>query len=240
MIAKVILYWLIGMILSILIHEMGHILAGLVNGWKFYMLIIGPIKIYRENINEGIKVKFEKNMAYWGGTGAAIPASVDGRNIDIWSKVLIAGPLSSLAAAIIFVPFILMYKSFFWLMVSLVCLALGLVNIIPFSFRTGFFFNDGKRYVRLRGKGRESEEEMAIFRIVEVFSVQGDSAVPDMADCQCLIESDDMIIKYYGYYILYNYARNTGNKELMQGAAENMEKLKGNVTQNVIDMFVIE
>lgn len=240
LIMKVIVYWIVGMIISVLIHEMGHLLAGMINGWKFYLLIIGPVKIYRENINEKIKIKLEKNVAYWGGTAASIPSVVSEKNIDIWAKVLLAGPLSSLIAALIFVPFTFIFKSLFFLMASLVCLALGLVNIIPFSFRTGFFFNDGKRYSRLKSGGIEAEEERAIFKIVETFSVYGDDAVPNLDACRCLIKSDDKIFKYYGYCMLYNYAKKTGDGGKMRNAMDNIEVLKENMNPNVISMVAPE
>jgi hypothetical protein len=45
-----------------IVHELGHIIVGLVNGWKFYLLVIGPLGI---KVDESGRVKFyfEKQIA---------------------------------------------------------------------------------------------------------------------------------------------------------------------------------
>ena len=40
-------------IISGFIHELGHVIVGLANGWKFYMLVIGPLGF---RLNEKDKV----------------------------------------------------------------------------------------------------------------------------------------------------------------------------------------
>ena len=52
---------------SAMIHEMGHIACGLLHHWKLYMLVVGPMKLYRENVNSKLKIGIEKNPILWGG-----------------------------------------------------------------------------------------------------------------------------------------------------------------------------
>jgi len=56
-------YWIAG-----LIHETGHIIIGLINGWKFTLLVIGPIGL---KVNEAGKLQLylEKRLVLWGGVG---------------------------------------------------------------------------------------------------------------------------------------------------------------------------
>ena len=75
-VAKVLGYAVIGYFMSTIIHELGHVVCGLINRWKFYMLVVGPFKLYREDndLNKGIKFGIEKNPALWGGCGGTFPA----------------------------------------------------------------------------------------------------------------------------------------------------------------------
>ena len=42
----------IGWFLATTIHELGHVLCGLLHHWKLSMLVIGPFKLYREKPEE--------------------------------------------------------------------------------------------------------------------------------------------------------------------------------------------
>lgn len=42
-----------------IVHELGHVLIGLINGWKFLLLIIGPFGI-KANSNGKIKFYLKK------------------------------------------------------------------------------------------------------------------------------------------------------------------------------------
>lgn len=38
-------------LVSTMIHEMGHVVCGLLHHWKLYMLVVGPLKLYRESMD---------------------------------------------------------------------------------------------------------------------------------------------------------------------------------------------
>jgi len=98
-------YWIAG-----LIHEMGHIIIGLIYGWKFTLLVIGPIGL---KVNETGKLQFylEKRLVLWGGVGGTLPREVDDKNSQIWGKILLGGPLISILSGIFFLPFGIIEKN---------------------------------------------------------------------------------------------------------------------------------
>ena len=69
-IVEMLISWLVGLVLALYIHEIGHLCVGLLNGWRFFSLSIGPMKLYREHMDEKIKLGFEENILNWCGVCA--------------------------------------------------------------------------------------------------------------------------------------------------------------------------
>lgn len=236
---KMLLFWLIGMVLSLYIHELGHVLVGIVNGWRFMLFTVGPLKIYRPTSEEKMTISFEKNVMNWFGVGAVVPKGKSNDNLDIWAKVLIGGPAASLAAAVLLLVSAMIFRSFFMLMFGLVSLAIGLVNYIPLPFRTGFFYNDGKRFKRIKSGGTAAEEEREIMNIIEKSVVYGEDAVVAEDECIALIKSEDPIYRYYGYYVLY-YSAKDHDKTLAGKYRASAETLTDEVPRTVTKMFFLD
>lgn len=203
-IIEMIVAWIVGFVISLYIHEIGHVCIGVLNGWKFFTLSVGPLKLYRNNIDEKIKLGFEHNILSWFGVGATVPKKTDEENLKIWSRILIAGPIFSIVCGVLFILLSIVFKKLFLLMFGLDSLAVGIVNIIPSSLRTGFFYNDGKRYRRIKAGGIEAEEEQEIMHIIEKAVIEGDDMRISEEECSTLIVSEDLIYRYYAYYNLYN------------------------------------
>lgn len=232
---SVIIYWVIGYILSLYIHEFGHLITGLLCGWKFSRLTIGPINIYRNTDNK-IKVEFEKNILCWFGMAATIPGEKKDSNIIIWRKILISGPLASLIFSLIFLICSLYLKSVMFLLFFLDSFAIGMINFIPMTIRSGLFYNDGMRYKRIKGNGREAQEEKEILCIIERYSVLGENAYISEDECQYLLSSDDYSFRYYGLFILYTSGKNN-NRENAGIYLEKAEEIQDNVKKSVRMMF---
>ena len=47
---------ILGYLVSTLIHELGHVVCGLLHHWKLFVLVVGPVKFYRES----------KDLNYYG------------------------------------------------------------------------------------------------------------------------------------------------------------------------------
>lgn len=99
-------YWLAG-----LIHETGHIIIGLICGWKFNLLVIGPLGL---KVNETGKLQFyvEKRLVLWGGVGGTMPQKAEDKNCIIWGKILLGGPLASILTGVFFLPLGIIEKKY--------------------------------------------------------------------------------------------------------------------------------
>jgi len=104
-------------IISASIHELGHIFMGMANGFKFYLFVVGPFGLKR-NDNNKVELYIEKNPALWGGIGASLPQNDNEKNYAAFSKVLLAGPLLSIICSIIFIPIGLTNRYMFFILVG--------------------------------------------------------------------------------------------------------------------------
>lgn len=147
-----------------IVHELGHIVVGLIKGWKFYLLIIGPLGI---TVDEGDNIKFylEKRVIMWGGAGCTLPKEVNENNIKIWSKVLLGGPLASIIMGMIFLPVGIITGNIVFLLLGAMPLAMGIICILPLPLKTGILYTDGGRLSRLHKGGQEADEEIALFKL---------------------------------------------------------------------------
>ena len=236
---EVILFWIIGTILSLYIHEFGHLIIGFFYHWKLFYFVVGPLKFYRSNMEGPIKIGFEPNILHWFGVGATVPRKKDLDNLNIWAKVLLAGPIFSLVGGLVCLGCALVFMSLFFLMVGLVSLAIGMINVVPSKLRTGLFYNDGTRYRRIKGGGSSAKEEAAIMNIIEKAVIYGDDAVYEKEECAPLTSSSDPIYQYYGYYILYNSALNN-DCDAAKYYHNQMEQLSETVPKAVVNMFSMD
>ena len=227
-------------LVSTMIHEMGHVVCGLLHHWKLYMLVVGPMKLYRETMDSKIKIGIEKNPILWGGVGGTLPAKASEENIKVWGKILLAGPLTSMVFGILMLPVFIVTKNIFVLLLCLMPIAMGGVCIIPMKMKTGFLYNDGTRYKRLRSGGQESAEEQAIFHLLEVSLFGGEERIYPTNLIEPLRKSADLEFQYYGYYYSYVNAVHIGKTEEAKILLDNMEKIKSKVSKLVVEDCRIE
>lgn len=222
-------YWISGVI-----HELGHVIVGLLCGWKFYLLTVGPIGIKR-NEQGKIVLYFEKNIVLWGGVGATVPTNKNYDNINVWKKVLISGPIASLIMGVIFLPIGILTNSLFLTLLGAMPLGMGIISVLPLPLKTGIVYTDGKRWSRLKGKGQEFLEEKSLFLIMQNTIVDDDFTDIKYMDIQPLIKAKDYSYQYYGYYYSYRYFKKDGNDKKMHESIEHMNKLKNHVTKVIIE-----
>lgn len=232
-IIKYILTFIPSYMIAGIIHELGHIVVGLANGWKFWLLIIGPLGIKADNGK--IKFYFEKNIALWGGVGGTIPRTVDKSNIKIWSKVLLGGPLASIIMGVILFPLGLKMDNLFLIMLGAMLLGMGIISGLPLPLKTGILFVDGKRWFRLHNGGQEADEEIALFYIVEHLNTGGDFASIKLSSIEKLINSKEVEIQYYGYYTKYQYYKELNYEVEMIETIKKMENIKSKVPKVIVE-----
>ena len=186
------------------IHELGHLLAGLWQGFRFELFVVGPLGIKRED--EKVKIYLNKNLGYYGGVAATSPRDNSSDNGKKFARLIIAGPLTSLVFALI--CFLLAY----WLdkpwgavffAGSMISAAIFLVTTVPSS--TGMFFTDRKRYQRLITPGKEQDVELAMLHIMGSYAKNDSYKQINIKDIKTLMADDFPFFSFYGHFNLVCY-----------------------------------
>ncbi len=227
--------WIATYLLSTLVHELGHVICGLCHGWKLYLLVVGPMKIYRKTIDSPLNIGIEKNPILWFGVGGTLPSSKSEENIRTWAKILLAGPIASIILGIVAGIGLLFWRNIFMLFLCLTPIAMGIMCAIPMKMKTGILYNDGTRYKRLTHGGQEELEEKALFQLVEVSVFGGDNPMYPNELVATLVTSKDVELNYYGFYYSYLNALRNHNDEEMNIQLDHMKKIRDKVPKAIVE-----
>lgn len=213
---------LIGIVLSI--HELGHLLAGLVQGWKFQLFVIGFIGLGRYE-NGKIRLYLNRNMGHFGGVSATSPTGAGDEHLNQFARVVLAGPMASLALSLIAAAVALfanLPQAFWW---GLAAASMGVFLATTLPCKSGMFFSDRKRYQRIRDKGNTAEVEMALLRVVVSQTTQVINAV-DEKDFELIKTDKDPVIQFMGSYLGLSYYLETGSDKAEKEEVEYLELMK--------------
>ncbi len=233
-------YAFIAYLVSTIVHEVGHVFCGLLNKWRFFMLVVGPFKLYREDINGKIRFGLEKDITLWGGCGGTFPGKKDESNVDIFARILIAGPLASLILGAVMMIVFFMTKHELTLMIGLVAIGEGIACILPMNIKTGILYNDGSRFKRIVKHGKEREEEKALLSILITGMLEGDDAVFEEETIKTLCSSEDADYKYYGLFYAYLNAGKENNEVRMMAIKKEADELKEKASKYTLSVCVME
>lgn len=157
---------LAGYFLSILIHESGHFIAGILVGFKARLLQIGPVCF--EQKNNKWKLHFKIN-SFLGGAAIVLPKTYDDSTMDKYFIAVISGPIFSLASTAIFL-YLANYNltsnyefKFFMSALTLINFCIFLATTVPKY--SGYTYTDRARAMRILSKNTRAEEE-ALMRTV--------------------------------------------------------------------------
>lgn len=225
----------IGLLFSGVVHELGHLVMGLCNGWEFMMFQVGPFLWVREQIGGPIAFQLSGNLARWGGISASYPVLNDVENIEVWSKVLIAGPITSILVGVLFFVLYHFVHEKPILFIGLICFTIGMVTLIPLPFQNGITYNDGMRFKRLHSGGQEAKEEIAMFHIVEDTSIVNGKKKTTREDWEALIHSKSESYQYFGLQQLLTLGNL--NEEEKKEVRKRLDVLKdsGKVTKYLLE-----
>lgn len=183
------------------IHELGHLIVGLINGFRFELFVVGPLGIKREN--NKVKIYLNKNIGYYGGIAATSPIDEDKNNAKKFAQVLLAGPIASFIFALIcFLIVSLIGKplGIIFYAGGAISIAIFLATTIPS--RTGMFFTDRKRYQRLVNPGKDQQVELAILNLMGRYSKDNSYKNVDKNDINVLVSDEYPFIKFFGLFSL--------------------------------------
>ncbi|MDF1699047.1 MAG: site-2 protease family protein [Saprospiraceae bacterium] len=186
------------------VHELGHLLMGLWNGFAFQLYVVGPLGIKRED--EKIKVYFNKNLGYYGGVAATSPVDDHKDNAKKFAQVLLAGPISSFLFAILcfgLAYFLGKPLGILFYIGGLISIAICIATTVPSS--SGMFFSDRKRYQRLVNPGKDQDVELALINIMGKFAKDSSYKNVPKNDIDILVADDIPFIKFIGLFNLICY-----------------------------------
>lgn len=156
---------LLGIWLALLVHETGHLIGGLSQGFRFVFLAAGPL--WAERASRGIALRFNRVVQTWGGMAAAMPE--DGHDLRRRFAVMVAGgPAASLVLALVGWGVWAMLPPgsarFLAAATALASAGFFLATVQPFG-AGGGFASDGGRFLRLWQKGPVGEREVAVLAL---------------------------------------------------------------------------
>jgi len=155
-----ILFYFAAILLAVVIHEIGHLLAGWAVGFRFSSVSIGPVSLKR--VYGKLKVETRKTLAGAAGLAGMHVAGV--RRLHRRLLIFIAGGpaanLLSIPVTIVLVDYVFHASENVWVSIPAhlfiwISLIIGILNLVPFS--VGALFTDGARIdmlVRSRVRGR--------------------------------------------------------------------------------------
>lgn len=236
-IIKFIIQWIISYFMVVTIHELGHILIGVLSGFRFALFVIGPFGLRRKE-NGKITFYIEKNLAMWGGVGATVPINEDKNNFIKFRRLIIAGPIASLIFGIIMIV-VFTFKSYlFILLLGAMGIGISITTLVPM--RAGCFYTDGGRWLRMMQNNHDSEVELVIFNFIQSYYANKDYSKLNIEDTKLLTEDKDPRNQYLGHYYAYYYYKDNNDIDNANREIENMDRLKKDVPKNYIKMLPIE
>ncbi|MEO1450345.1 MAG: site-2 protease family protein, partial [Bacteroidota bacterium] len=206
------LYFMIATYGVLLVHELGHLLTGLAQGFSFQLLVVGFLGVRREE-DGSIRPYFNKEWTYHGGVALTTPTTYSEQTATQFGRVLLAGPLASLLLMILLwalAPLVAPAWKFILLTTGFISFGLFLATTLPG--KTGIFYTDRKRYQRLMKTGPTREIELALLQAISLKLQQ--KPITDMAatDLEKITEDPSPMFQYTGLYYLCEYFANDPEK----------------------------
>jgi hypothetical protein len=222
--------------LSAAIHELGHIVIGLTQGFKFYLFIAGPFG-FRRSPKDKIVFYIEKNISLWGGLSATLPKSDDIINYKKLGRVFLGGPITSFVIGFICLPFGIIANNIFLLLLGAMALSMGLVCLIPA--RNGVFYTDGGRWLRLNKNEETRNVELSIWNLSQCALVNGNYKRLNRDQIITLINDRDIRTQYLGHYFSYRFYKDINDGLNIEKEKNELENLRSKVPKQMIHTFPI-
>lgn len=189
----------------IALHELGHLIAGLVQGFKFQLYVVGLLGIKRTE-QDTIRPYFNTNLGFAGGVAATTPAIVRPENVDRFANVVLAGPLTSLISVPLFLVLALVTTPpwpFIFFIGAITSFLIFLATTLPG--KSGAFYSDRKRYQRLKSNGVERQIEMALMEANTIKMTGLPMTSMDISSLEKIKLDEAAILKYIGNLYEYEY-----------------------------------
>lgn len=149
------------LLLTAVVHELGHLLAGYLVRFQFHTLIIGPLRLSRENGR--LQIQFQRSGTFFDGLAASLPVEGDQENLR--QRLLyfaLGGPLASLALTLAALLAVLLLDNnlslmleYLWvwecsLLLTIISYFFLLTALRPGAYQNGFMADGGRILMALR------------------------------------------------------------------------------------------
>ena len=121
-------------ILQVIIHEAGHLVFGLLSGYKFISFRVFDFKVIKDE-NGKLKIRYERLAGTGGQCLMRAPEYVEGK--FKYKLYLLGGVTFNLVFSIVFW---LILPNYYTLLFALIGFALAFLNLIPMGFNDGMTF----------------------------------------------------------------------------------------------------
>lgn len=231
---------IIGMFTALAVHELGHVLTGLAQGFRFELFVVGLLGIKRTD--KGIILYLNKNLGMMGGVAATIPIQKSTANRKKFAYMILGGPVTSLLYGLLSI-FIYTVSSLgaargFWLVTGAVSIAVLLATTLPR--KTGIFFTDRVRFMRLLSKGKAGIIEEALLSLMAQYSIDQSCKNINLASARLLKTDDEPMMIFWSYYYEYQYYKDNLLEQEAAQAKEELMKVKSTVSAQIWKMLKID
>jgi len=219
----------------LLIHELGHVVMGLLQGFRFELFVVGLLGMKREK--EGIRIYLNKDMGYYGGAALTLPVDDSPDNRGKFAKVLLAGPIASLVFAFICFFTVYHFANPYGIIAftgGLASFGIFLATTIPS--RSGMFFTDRKRYQRLMTPGKDQEVEWAILKILGSYVKNQSYKEIERSAIDVLISEEDPYLKCYGFFNMMCWQLEH-HGAIEDKVREEYEVISGKMNKDTVNFF---
>jgi hypothetical protein len=218
--------------IAIFIHELGHLLAGLIQGFKLQLFVVAFLGIKR--VDDKIEFYFNKELQFFGGIAATSPLQISKNLKKQFAFILIAGPLFSLIFGILLILLFNLTDSVFNSSIGITgVISIGLFFATTLPNKSGVFFTDRKRMQRLLDNGRTGEIESSFIKASSQLLIDSHYKNISMEDLKMIQSDEEPIIQFWGHYYEFKHFEDSGNEEMALTIKSKLYHYKEIVPQNI-------
>lgn len=226
-------------ILALFLHELGHLMVGLIQGFKLQLFVVAFLGIKR--VDNKVKFYFNRELQFFGGIAATSPQKVTDHLKKQFAYILIAGPLFSLILGALFLILFSITDSIFnasFGITGIISLGLFLATTLPA--KSGVFFTDRKRMQRLLDKGRIGDIEYSFLKTTSQLLIDSHYKNISLEDLRMIQSDEEPIIQFWGHYYEFKYFEEMGNEEMTLSIKNNLYLYKEIIPKTIWNSLLIE
>jgi hypothetical protein len=226
-------------IFAIFLHELGHLMAGLIQGFKLQLFVVAFLGIKREDGK--VKFYFNREIQFFGGIAATSPQKVTNNLKKQFAYILIAGPLFSLIFGALFLLLFSTTDSIFNASLGITgIISSGLFLATTLPAKSGVFFTDRKRMQRLLDKGRIGDIEYSLLKTTSQLLIDSHYKNILLEDLKMIQSDEEPIIQFWGHYYEFKHFEEMGNEEKALSIKNNLSQYKEIIPKTIWNSLLIE